>query len=119
MSVMKPVPPARMRSSAVWTCVCVPTTTDARPSTCHPSATFSAVVSAWKSMNTTFVWARSAASASSAVRNGHSASFMNTRPSRFTTPTGVPLAALNTLQPSPGVPAGRFAGRTSRGSSAR
>ncbi len=53
----------------------------------------------------------------SMVRNGQSASFMNTRPSRFTTATGVPLDAFTTRQPMPGVPSGRFAGRTSRGSS--
>ena len=37
------------RSSAVWTCVCVPTTAVTRPSRCHPIAIFSDVASAWKS----------------------------------------------------------------------
>src|ERR1043166_1789909 len=113
------VPLGRMRSSAVCTCVCVPTRADTRPSRCQPSATFSAVVSAWKSTKMTLACLPSVSSTASAVRNGQSASFMNTRPSRFTTPTCVPLAALNTRKPRPGVPSGRFAGRTSRGSSAR
>ena len=81
-------------------------------------ATFSAVVSAWKSTNTTWQRSFSSASTRSAARKGQSASFMKTRPSRLTTPTVVPSAARKTRQPSPGVPGGRFAGRTSRGSSA-
>ncbi len=48
-SVRHAVPPGRMRSSAVCTCVCVPITAETRPSRCQPSAIFSAVVSAWKS----------------------------------------------------------------------
>src|ERR1043166_6071720 len=113
------VPLGRMRSSAVCTCVCVPTMAETRPSRCQPRATFSAVVSAWKSTKMTLACLPSVSSTASAVRNGQSASFMNTRPSRFTTPTCVPLAALNTRKPRPGVPSGSFAGRTSRGSSAR
>ena len=44
------MPPGKIWSSAVWTCVCVPTTSVARPSTARPKAIFSEVASAWKSM---------------------------------------------------------------------
>ena len=97
----------------------VPITALARPSTCQPSAAFSAVVSAWKSITITLAWPPSASSARSAAVNGESISFMNTRPSRLTIPTGVPSLARNTPQPLPGVPVGMFAGRISRLSSAR
>ena len=45
-SVMQAVPLGSTRSSAVWTCVCVPITAVARPSRCHAIATFSDVASA-------------------------------------------------------------------------
>ena len=54
-SVMNAVPEARIRSSAVWTCVWVPITALALPSRCQASAIFSDVASAWKSIMTTGV----------------------------------------------------------------
>jgi len=45
-SVMYAVPFGRIRSSAVCTCVCVPTTSVTLPSRCHPMAIFSLVASA-------------------------------------------------------------------------
>ena len=48
-SVRHAVPLGRIRSSAVWTWVCVPTTAVTRPSRCQPIAIFSEVASAWKS----------------------------------------------------------------------
>ena len=68
-SVMAAVPPGSTRSSAVATCVCVPTTSDARPSRCQARAIFSDVTSAWKSTTTTGVCSRRrAVSASSFVK---------------------------------------------------
>ena len=40
---------------------------------------------------------------------------MNTRPMMFTTPTGTPDAVRATQWPAPGAPAGKFAGRSTRG----
>ena len=48
-SLMWAVPPGRTRPSAVGTWVWVPSTAATRPSRCQPIATFSLVISAWKS----------------------------------------------------------------------
>ena len=68
-----------MRESAVCTCVCVPTTADARPSRCHPIAIFSLVASAWKSTNTSGEIAFASSSSSSAEENTHPETFGNAR----------------------------------------
>ena len=59
-SVRYAVPFGRIRSSAVCTCVCVPTTAVTLPSRCQPIATFSDVASAWKSTKMTRARCRSA-----------------------------------------------------------
>ncbi len=50
---------------------------------------------------------------SSALRNGQSIALMNTRPMRFTTATRCG-PAFTVTWPTPGVPAGKLAGRSSR-----
>src|ERR1051325_7825720 len=52
-SVMSAVPPGRILPSAACTCVCVPKTTEARPSRNQPMAIFSEVASACMSTITT------------------------------------------------------------------
>ncbi len=64
-SVSAAVPPGSTRASAVWTCVCVPSTAVTRPSSQRASATFSLVASAWTSTTTTEVAARASSTRSS------------------------------------------------------
>ena len=114
-SVRHAVPFGRIRSSAVCTCVWVPSTAVARPSRCHPMAIFSDVASAWKSTMTMRVFARSASISRTATANGSSSGVMNTRPMTFTTPIGSPVRVRPRYEPRPGTPAGKFAGRSSLG----
>jgi hypothetical protein len=89
-SVRYAVPFGRIRSSAVCTCVCVPTTSVALPSRCQPIAIFSLVASAWKSTMMTRVRAFIASISFSTTAKGSSIGTMNTRPCTLITPTARP-----------------------------
>ena len=71
-SVRYAVPPGRIVSSAVCTCVCVPTTAETRPSRYQPMACFSDVASPCMSTRMTLT-SPARASSSSATRKGESA----------------------------------------------
>ena len=89
-SVRYAVPFGRMRSSAVCTCVCVPTTAVTLPSRCQPIAIFSDVASAWKSTKTMRARCFTFSISFSTPANGSSMLSMNTRPIALTTPTLTP-----------------------------
>jgi hypothetical protein len=115
---MYAVPPGSTRASAVGMCVCVPTQASARPSTCQPIATFSLVASACMSTSTASALSRSSDSSTSTSGNGERTASRKTSPDRFTTPRRIPFAS-TTVWPLPGLPFGKFAGRTMRGSRSR
>src|SRR5918998_2524547 len=99
-------------------CVCVPTQAIARPSTCHPIATFSLVASACMSTSTASALPRSSARTASISANGDRTASRKTSPDRFTTPSRIPFAS-TTVCPRPGLPFGKLDGRTIRGSRSR
>jgi hypothetical protein len=86
-SVRYAVPFGSTRSSAVCTCVCVPTTAVTVPSRCQPIATFSEVASAWKSTKMIRVRSRSRSISRLTTTKGSSMLSMKTRPITLTTPT--------------------------------
>src|SRR5215470_12718282 len=102
-----------MRSSAVCTWRCVPTTALTRPSRYQPIACDSLVASQCMSTRMMGVSRCSSGRISSALRNGQSIGFMNTRPIRFSTATRCGPHLIVTW-PTPGVPAGKLAGRSNR-----
>src|SRR5213596_130154 len=112
-SVTYAVPPGSTRSSAVCTWRWVPTTALTRPSRYQPIASDSLVASQCMSTRMMGVSFRSSGRISSALRNGQSIGLMNTRPMRLTTATRCG-PAFTVTWPTPGVPAGKFAGRRSR-----
>ena len=73
MSVRNAVPPGRMRSSAVGTCVCEPSTAATRPSRWCASAAFSLVASMCASTITIGRFSGMVRSSSSQAANGSSA----------------------------------------------
>ena len=107
-SVRQAVPPGRIRSSAVWTCVCVPITAVTWPSSHHESAIFSDVVSAWKSTRIAARRPRARAAISRiATANGSSSVERKTRPIRLITPTcGAVGGGDDARCRRPGVPSG-------------
>jgi len=111
-SVSAAVPPGRMRASAVWTCVCVPSTAVTRPSSQAARATFSLVASACTSTTTTGVSARACSTRSSTTSHMLCAGSRKSVPSRLTTATPVPSRASTTVSPRPGAAVWKFAGRT-------
>src|SRR6266550_2756153 len=78
---MYAVPPGSTRSSAVGTCVCVPTMAVTRPSKYQPNAIFSDVASAC--ISTKMILALISLKSRSATRKGSSLDVMNTRPCRL------------------------------------
>ena len=102
----KAVPPGKICSSAVCTCVWVPTTALTRPSRKRPIAIFSDVVSAWMSTKMMEVSFPNFFTASLAAKKGFSIGFMNVCPCKFRTPTGGRLSFCLTTNPCPGVPSG-------------
>ena len=113
-SHMKAVCPRSTATSAVATCVCVPSTAVTRPARCQPSACFSDVASAWISTRAPSYWPVSFFSSASAHRKGHSAfSPMKVRPSTVNTSRRNPF--FSTMRCSrPGFTVGRLAGRHTR-----
>ena len=107
-SVMKAVPPASTRLSAVWMWVWVPTTAETLPSRKWPMAFFSLEASQCMSTRITMLhpWDRRSSTSLAAMRKGSSSVFMKTRPSRFTTPTLRPSRVSTTAWPRPGEPSG-------------
>ena len=79
-------------------------------------ASFSDVASAWKSTRMTRATLRTASISSRTTLNGLSSGFMKTRPMTLITATGSPRFVRVMYRPRPGTPAGKFAGRISRGS---
>jgi len=118
-SVSAAVPPGRIRASAVWTCVCVPSTAVARPSSHAARATFSLVASACTSTTTTGVVARASSTSSSTISHMLCAGSRKSEPSRLTTATKVPCRPSTTVSPRPGAETWKFAGRTIFGDEAR
>src|SRR5438445_493561 len=86
---------------------------DARPSRYQPMACDSLVASQCMSTRMIGVSFRSSGRISSALRNGQSIGVMKTRPMRLSTATRCGPAFTVTC-PTPGVPAGKLAGRRSR-----
>jgi hypothetical protein len=113
------VPPGWIRASFVCTCVCVPSTAVARPSSQRAIATFSLVASAWTSTMTTCACRFASSTSSSTSSHGECATSRKSVPIRLSTATGVPSTAGATASPLPGAPRAKFAGRITRSAPAR
>ena len=96
----------------------VPTHAVTRPSRYQPSATFSLVTSACMSTSTASAESRSSDSSASASANGERTASRKTWPDRLITPRRIPFDS-TTVCPRPGLPLGKLAGRTMRGSVSR
>src|SRR5579875_3024647 len=101
-------PRGRIRSSAGWTSVGLPTTAETRPSRYQARAAFSEVASACMSTMMIGVSRRSLSTSSAPTSKGDRRGCMNTRPSRLRTATRTAPApgASKTPAPRPGVPGG-------------
>ena len=117
-SLMKAVPPGRMRRSAVGACVWVPATRLARPSQKKPIDCFSLVVSRVHVDDDgvgILRAARQAVSSRSIAANGSSSGSMKMRPMTLTTSTRAPVFALDQRRAA----AGRAGGIVERADEAR
>ena len=109
-SVIAAVPPGWIRASAVWTCVCVPSTAVTRPSSQCASATFSLVASAWTSTTIASACARASSTSPSITSNMSVDGERKSEPMTLITATFDPSAASATASPRAGRRGGEVRG---------